>query len=532
MSFRNYLFLFLLGLAVPVFIAQFQPIPGYLDADYYFAGGIQLAQGRGFVEPYLWNYLDGTTSLPHPSHSYWMPLSSMVAALGMLLTGETTYASGRLFFFLIAALVPPLTAKLAFSFSKRRDLAMTSGILAVFCVYNAPFLGVTDNFGIFMLLGATYFLVVTKIMDAALEDKQKPEHPRGALLNWFLLGVLAGLLNLSRTDGLLWLGMTFIFAFLHARSTVDAQAPIANYKLLASRAIYYALPALFGFLLIMSPWYVRNWNLYGTLMAPGGSRALWLASYDQTFIYPPDLLNADYFFALGWRKILADRMSALGTNLLSGFAAHGGILPFPFIVLGVYYYRKDRRVQLAGIAWMLLLVVMSFLFPFAGARGAFFHAGAALQPTWWALAPLGLEFALNALSKRGIGSRYNRRFLRGIMIMVTIMLTAYVVNLRLFVLGWGEGEDKYPAVETFLRETGIADDAVVIVGNAPGYYISTGRSAISIPYGGEPAIRAVARQFRADYVLLEAINSDPKARYEQFLYLGEVNGIRTYQIEP
>ena len=103
MTFRNYLFLFFLGLAVPLVIAQFQPIPGYLDSDYYFAGGIQLANGHGFTEPYLWNYLDGTTSLPHPSHSYWMPLASIVSALGMWLTGQTTFASARLFFSAIAS---------------------------------------------------------------------------------------------------------------------------------------------------------------------------------------------------------------------------------------------------------------------------------------------------------------------------------------------------------------------------------------------------------------------------------------------
>ena len=203
MTFRTYLFLFLFGLAVPVFIAQFQPIPGYLDSDYYFAGGIQLATGKGFTEPYLWNYLDGTTSLPHPSHSYWMPLASIISALGMWLTGQTTYASARLFFLLIAAFIPPLTAALAYTFSQRRDLAIASGLLAIFSVYHAPFVGVTDNFSLFMLFGGLYFLFVTQLI-------QDPTRTR----NWFFLGLLSGLMTLSRSDGLLWLGITFLFALL------------------------------------------------------------------------------------------------------------------------------------------------------------------------------------------------------------------------------------------------------------------------------------------------------------------------------
>jgi hypothetical protein len=536
MSFRSYLLLFLLGLAVPIFIAQFQPIPGYLDSDYYFAGGIQLATGKGFTEPYLWNYLDGTTALPHPSHSYWMPLASIVAALGMWFTGETTYASGRLFFLLIAALVPPMTAALAYTFSKRRDLSVASGILAIFCVYNAPFIGVTDNFGIFMLLGGLYFLVATQIIDATTRDEAvsslargllREERPRSDMRNWLLLGLLAGLMNLSRTDGLLWLGITFLFAFFRARSIT--QSVTSRNLQLATRN---SLLALLGFLLIMAPWYARNLNIYGTLMSPGGSRALWLAEYDQTFIYPPARLNMDSFLALGWDKILSTRMSALGTNLLSGFAAHGGIVPFPFILAGIIYYRKDERVKLAGIAWLILCFVMSFLFPFAGARGAFFHAGAALQPMWWALAPLGLESILVSLHERGIGNDRNRPIFRATMVMVTIILTVYVVNLRLFVLGWGEGEDKYPAVERYLLEKGIQPADVVIVGNAPGYYIATGRSAISIPYGGEQSIRAVSDQFNAYYLVFESKNSKPDfQKQSQFIYLGEINDAYIYKIE-
>ncbi len=524
MTLRTYLFLFIFGLAVPVFIAQFQPIPGYLDSDYYYAGGIQLATGNGFTEPYLWNYLDGTTSLPHPSHSYWMPLASIVSALGMWLTGQTTYTSARLFFLLIAALIPPLTAALAYTFSQRRDLAITSGILAIFSVYHAPFVGVTDNFSLFMLLGGLYFIFATQLI-------QDPTR----IQNWFLLGLLSGLMTLSRSDGLLWLALTFLFA------TRNLQPPTSNVQrssfiLHLSSFIF----ALLGFLLIMSPWYARNLNIYGTLMAPGGSRALWLENYDQTFVYPPTELTKESFIALGWDHIIAGRMWALNMNLQSGFAAHGGIILFPFIVAGIIYYRKDERVKLVSLAWLILFFVMTFLFPFAGARGAFFHAGAALQPMWWSLAPLGLESILLSLRKRGIGNDQNRVVFRSALIMVAMILTVYVVYLRLFTLGWGEGEDaNYPVIEQFLVENGIENNDIVIVRNAPGYYLETGRSAISIPYGGEDAILGAADQFDAYYLVLEPeavldplkdLFQNPESR-SKFVYLGELDGARIYRLE-
>jgi len=57
MSWRQYALLFVVGLIVPFAVSRFQSLPGYMDADYYFAGGVELAKGNGFTEPYLWNYL-------------------------------------------------------------------------------------------------------------------------------------------------------------------------------------------------------------------------------------------------------------------------------------------------------------------------------------------------------------------------------------------------------------------------------------------------------------------------------------------
>lgn len=273
-------------------------------------------------------------------------------------------------------------------------------------------------------------------------------------------------------------------------------------------------------------------------MAPGGSRALWLENYDQTFIYPPENLNMESFLASGWNEILKDRMWAFGTNLQSGFAAHGGIILFPFIVAGIIYFRKDERVKLAVTAWLTLLFVMSFIFPFAGARGAFFHSGAALQPLWWTLAPLGLDEILLSLRKHNWGNDQTKVLFRSVLVMVAIILTAFVVNLRLFTLGWGEGEAGYPVVEQLLLKNGIEDDDIVIVRNAPGYYIGTGRSAVSIPYGGEEAILAVANQFDANYLVLESkaalsqIKSliDNPLNQMNFIFLGEINDTHIFKI--
>ncbi len=515
MSWRTYLTLALLGFLLSLAIAQFQHFPGYLDSDYYFSGGVQLAQGKGFTEPYLWNYLDNPQGLPHPSHTYWMPLSSIIAAAGMWLTHQTTYPAGRLGFLLLAALVPVVTAALAYDFTKRRELAIVSGLLAVFSIYYAPFMSVTDNYGPYLFFGALYFLT--------LSSRKR--------VSYFILGLLAGLLTLARSDGLMWLGITFLvifFRFLSDPSTGSGRGAASINLLLA----------LCGFLVITGPWFLRTYSIYGTFLAPGGSYLLWLKNYDQTFSYPASQLTMQAWLAQGWPKIVSTWLAALKFNLLNAFAAQGGIFLFPFILIGLWQNRKDERVRVASVGWLGLLFVMTVIFPYAGARGGFFHSGSAIQPMWWVLAPLGLEAVVAFARKHNLFTPGAFKVFRVALVGIAILMTGLIFYLRVL-SGWGEGEQNYPKVEAFLQQNGIRSSDVVIVRNPPGYYMMTGRSAIAIPEGGEATMLAVGARYHAKYLIIEsAASSGPIAavydnEYSQHvLFLGDLDGTRIFEIQP
>jgi hypothetical protein len=124
LSHRDYLMLFIVGLLVALAVAVLQPVPGYMDADYYYAGGIRLASGHGFTETIAWNYLNNPQSLPQPSHAYWYPLASLVAAAGMSLTGKINFVSARILFVLMAAAFPPVVAALAYHLRPKRLTAL------------------------------------------------------------------------------------------------------------------------------------------------------------------------------------------------------------------------------------------------------------------------------------------------------------------------------------------------------------------------------------------------------------------------
>jgi hypothetical protein len=287
----------------------------------------------------------------------------------------------------------------------------------------------------------------------------------------------------------------------------------------------------------MSPWYARNLQTFGSLMAPGGTRALWLTNYNDTFAFPASQLTMQTWLASGWDAILQARLAALRLNLLNAFAAQAGIFLFPFILVGLWQLRKDPRVRFAALAWILLLAAMTLVFPFAGQRGAFFHAGAALQPIWWALAPIGLDSIVGYIRRRGWLDERAFVIFRASLVGVAVLMTAVIFAIRVLP-GWEREDGHYVGVENLLVQQGAPSDAVIIVRNPPGYNVVTGRSSIALPKGGVSAILAVAARYDARYLVLEpeGTSTELRALYGQpdsnplFRYLGESDGNRLYEI--
>jgi len=183
---------------------------------------------------------------------------------------------------------------------------------------------------------------------------------------------------------------------------------------------------------------------------------------------------------------------------------------------------------------------MTFIFPFAGARGSFFHAGAAFQPMWWVAAPVGLNTVLIWVRKRGQFTDRNAPYVfQGLMVMIAFIVTLWLVNYRVIANPTNE-EGAYASVEKMFLDQGISPEVIVIVRNPPGYYISSGRPAIALPYGDESVILQVAERYNAGLLVLEdtgtfeaiqQLYDDPKSN-DRFEYLGEVDEAKLYRIKP
>jgi hypothetical protein len=465
-----------------------------MDADYYFAGGLRLAEGYRFSELVLWNYLDDPPGLPHPSHAYWMPLVSILAAVGMKILGSAQFTTARLGFLLIAAAVPPLTALLSFSITGQRRLALLAGLLALSPGFYLPYLPTTDAFGLYMTLGAVFLLVIRQPAPGI----SAPSRPAIA----FLLGLCAGLMHLTRADGALWLVVAAVVAgvFIFEQGL--------SLQVLYS-AVQRLVSCLGGYLLVMGPWMLRNLSEFGTALSPGGSRALWITNYDELFIYPASLLTPERWWATGVAEIIKARLWAGGQNLQTTLAVQGEIFLLPLVVIGLWQLRTDRRVRTGVFAWLLTFVAMTVVFPFQGARGGFFHSGAATQPLFWVAAPLGLDVLIawvGRLRKWNI-SQARSVFQVGL-VALALFLTVLVSSGR--VLGgdfaqpaWNERSAHYSRLERFLVDLGASAEEVVLVNNSPGYFITSQRPAISIPYGDVNTLLEAAERYQSRYLLLE-----------------------------
>ena len=528
MRFRIYLFLFLLGIGCVLIVAIFQDAPGYMDADYYYAIGLRLNRGNGFNEPFLWNYLDNPNGIPHPSNTYWMPLPSVLAFLGMYLTGFEGFATAKIGFLLLSGFIPVVTAALSYGITEQRDQALLSGILASIPAFYLPYLGTTDSFSVIIVLGGLWFLVVCNSHRISYK-------PFG-----FILGIISGLIHLTRADGVVWLLLAFL-AILLATSARWSRSGQGISLLKRTLALIYCFA---GYGIIVGPWIVRNQNVIGTWFSTAGIKTLWLTVYDELYAYPASLLNIEHWWQSGLVEIINVRLYAMGQNLQTILAVQGEIFLLPLLLVGLWIYRKNLAVQMGIFGWLVTFLVMTFAFPLVGWRGGYFHSGAILQCLLWAMVPVGFARFIDwGVQVRRWNGKQAGNIFKVAMVSIALILTAFIVNQR--VIGgnltnptWGQGMVAYEKLGWALRNMGAVDSDIFLVNNAPGFFLASGMQTLSVPHGNVETTLQVAQRYGGDYLLLE--RNHPSGLADLYIqpgdrpglkYLKKIGETQVYQIE-
>jgi 4-amino-4-deoxy-L-arabinose transferase-like glycosyltransferase len=468
--------LFGLSLAVRLVVAVLVRRPGYMDVAYYAAGAVRLAQGGGLSEPFLWNYLDDPVALPRPGFLYWMPLPSLLAGPFAFLFPGSFFAL-QLPFVLISALIPLVAYRVAWEIAGQRRTAWLAALLALFNGFFFPYWNLPETFALFALWGSVALWLAGKWPSWRVS---------------LLIGALVGLAHLTRADGVLLLPVVALASLISLRTHNVQRATRLVIGCWASIVL--------GYLIVMTPWFVRNLSVGGVLLSPASAKTLWLTDYDDLFCYSCDLSLRSYL-AWGWHNILNSKLSALWINFQHLLAEDCMVFLLPFVLIGLYRLRRRATFVVSTIYLFLLYLVHSLVFTFPGWRGSFFHSSGVMLPFLFGAGVEGLEAAVRWAARR---RRWRWPQARAVFttaaIVAAVVLSGYVTGQKL--TAWRDTDVLYEEVGRWLAREGLEDGAVMVA-NPPAFWYHTRYSAVVVPNDDVEVLLVVADRYDVRYVLLD-----------------------------
>ena len=505
---RDLAALLILGLVLHMILSLPLGQPGTMDAHYYYGSGRRLAQTGVLEDPFIWNYLNDPAGLPAPGHLYWMPLPSLLVALAQTLF-DHSFQAAQLPFVLLAAIFPLLAYATAWELGRNRRQALVAGGLALFAGFFTPYWSLPETFAPFAVVGGLALFLLGRWTG-------------NRRANWLLgAGLLAGLGHLCRADGVLLLFAGVVVVLCSRPST--RQPDRGALRWIAGGRFRPLIPLLAGYLLIMSPWFVRNWMVSGRLLPTAGVQTLFLRTYDELYSYGTPLTLARYLdWGLG--NILHSKLEAAWINVQTFVAVDNLIFLTPLTLIGWWKLRRRPFLLPALVYGLALYVVMTLLFTFPGVRGGMFHSSVALLPSLLAAAVVGLDEAVAWVARRR--AKWNRqaasRFFSAGAVLLAACLSAWIYQERVIGDGnwkdpaWNRADSAMVSIGDWLQ-TLDPGRPVVMVGNPPAFYYSTGIPAIVVPNENVTRTLEAARRYGAQYLLLDANRPLPLAA----LYAGD-----------
>lgn len=499
---RDYVFLVTAALLVGSVTAVLIDQPGYVDAYYYFNAAQRLVSGEGLTDSYLWTYIGAPASLPAPSHTYWMPLASLVQAASMAVLGGGFGAAQVPSVLCYAGLVA-LTAYVTLQMTGgNRRLVWTAGLLAIFSGFFVPFWVTSDAFALFGLVGAL-----------ALFSMARGRQQRSA--GWYAAaGLFSALAHLSRADGMLLAIVLAVVALLPGPQLGRRERAVG------------ALSGLVVYGVVMLPWVLRNMQVVGAPLGVGGLQTAWLTDYNDIVRYPGSI-SAQEFWDWGVGNILRSRLMVFMNNLGTFVAVETWVVLGPFVIIGLWNRRAHPVTGTVALYALALHAAMTLVFALPGYRGGLFHSSSALIPYWAAFGILGLDDAIGWASKKRRWRRQQAAVVfEGAAVAISVLLSLWICMQRIPAMNdnavfYRELRDDLPA------------DAVVMVNDPAAFYYHTGLSAVVVPNNPPPSIVQIAERYGVTHVILDVNRTEPmdglfsRAEDYPFVELMEVYGQST-----
>jgi 4-amino-4-deoxy-L-arabinose transferase-like glycosyltransferase len=472
---RDLLLFFVAALILRGLAAWVVPPTPYTDAAYYTLVAQQLATGHGFSAPVLWSFLEvgghlpADPMLPVPSNGHWMPLTSIVAAAGMLLFGPTPHA-GQVPVILLSAVLVPLTYLVAWEWWRSRRVAVIAGLLALFAGPLLVHYPLVDNFAVFGVAGALALWTATSAVRS----------PRPA---WWILGsgALVGLATLARVDGVLL-----------------AVAPATAWWM-RRESLVVGVGSAFACLLVLAPWLLRDLTVFGSPLPSAGGHTLWIRTYNEQFSIGHDVSFASYL-TIGPIQMLTDRISSWIELLGRTLGLMGGVYAI-FFFAGAWISRRRPELRPFLIYWVVMFVVMGLVFTFHAPKGAFLHSAGAWLPFAFALAAGSVGAASTSAGRLWPFLRRGatHRFLEVTGVAAAILLS--VVASASQVVTWQRDQQRLEAGAAFISAHAQPDD-VVMYADPARLYLLTGNPGVAAPFDPFFVVQEVVDAYHVRWVMV------------------------------
>jgi len=465
------------------------------DVSFYYTVAKNLAEGRGFVIDYVWNFWDDPQGFPAPSNTWWMPLPSLICAAGMRLLG-TGYGVAQGAMIAFTALLPLVAWLLGRELCGGRLVPLLGAALA-------------STFHLFLdqpcapLSHGPYVVLASLSLALALRAARTG---RG----WALAGGAVALTQLSRSDGLLLL------------------AAVASAWLLVARPPRPSwwrsgLLAVAGYALVMAPWWAHNLSELGVLQPGGSLRAMYLREYEQWYSLPGSVTR-EAWLADGWGPVLklksavaARNLETLAEGLVIGASDRDKAWASPALVatlalawagVALALVRRATRRPALVLAAHAALEFAFYTLVFTAVGPESFRTGMySLYPALLVYAALALVQALDlALRLARQPPARAARLAGGAAVLLVALLAAG---------HWARGAEALERKAGSIAELNrfyelfrekllprLGPDPVIMARDVHELHALTGLRCVQIPYEDEPTIRATARRFGVTHLLL------------------------------
>ena len=465
------------------------PDAAYPDAFYYADVARALHAGAGFNIDFIWSFVDvggripANPMLPIPSNAHWMPLAAVIQLPTMWLLGPTPLAAA-IPFMLVGSLSAPLTWLLAREIGCSPRVALLAGVTVAIPAAVTLYMSQPDNIALYQPLGTAVLWLTARGL-------------KGHHRSYAAAGLLVGVATLSRNDGVLLgavVGLAFVWDRWRVWRSNGGRTPAIPWR--------YAFACFGLFLLVVSPWYLRQLAVFGSLSPSSTSgRILLIRTYqDMDSVITPTTLAS--FLGQGLGPLLLSRILGLVSALQIYFVIACPVVLTPFVFIGGWARRRSIDFGPFFAYAVVLFAASALLFAVHVPYGTFLHSAVALVPFTFILM---LEGAV-------IASRWAARHrpawtLEGAAgIFLFAATAAVVVNAVAFtamaVPGWNTQRDNRIAAGAILDAHGSPTD-LVMSADPGGWKYFTGHGGVMTVTDSLDVDRQIATDYHIRWLILE-----------------------------